>query len=67
MCKSRSSLSVQDFLKRLYYLFDGKIDNLQTDNDSSFGKLFQIEIACENPQLSKMYSSNSKSFYPILP
>lgn len=41
MYKSKSSLNAQDFLKRLYYLFDGKIENIQTDNGSEFQGLFQ--------------------------
>lgn len=41
MYKSKSSFSAEDFLKRIYYLFDGKIENLQTDNGSEFQGLFQ--------------------------
>lgn len=41
MYKSKSSLNAQDFLKRLYYLFDGKIENLQTDNGSEFQGMFE--------------------------
>jgi transposase InsO family protein len=41
MYKTKSSLNAQDFLKRLYYLFDGKIENLQTDNGSEFQGMFQ--------------------------
>jgi len=42
MYKSKSSLNGQDFLKRLYYLFDGKIENLQTDNGSEFQGMFHV-------------------------
>ncbi len=41
MYSSRSSLNAKDFLKRLYYLFEGKIENLQTDNGSEFSGMFQ--------------------------
>lgn len=41
---SHSSLTAQDFLERLLYLVDGKIQNLQTDNGSEFLKHF--EKAC---------------------
>ncbi len=44
MYKNRSSLNAQDFLKRLYYLFDNKIQNLQTDNGSEFQGLFQKAV-----------------------
>lgn len=36
MYTSPSSTSSRDFLYRLYYLLDGKIDNIQTDNGSEF-------------------------------
>ena len=41
MYKSKSSLNAQDFLRKLYYLFDGKIENLQTDNGSEFLGMFE--------------------------
>ncbi len=41
MYKNKSSLNAQDFLKRLHYLFDGKIQNIQTDNGSEFAGMFQ--------------------------
>ena len=41
MYKSKSSQNAKDFLKRLYYLFDGKIENLQTDNGSEFLGMFE--------------------------
>jgi len=34
-----------DFLKRLHYLFDGKIENIQTDNGSEFAKHFKEAAA----------------------
>jgi len=44
MYKSKSSLNAQDFLKKLYYLFDGKIENLQTDNGSEFQGMSQRAV-----------------------
>ncbi len=44
MYKNKNSLNAQDFLKRLYYLFDDKIENLQTDNGSEFQGLFQKAV-----------------------
>lgn len=42
MYPSRHSKNAADFLWRLHYLFDGKIENLQTDNGSEFAKEFEI-------------------------
>lgn len=39
------SLNAQDFLKRLYYLYQGKIKNLQTDNGSEFQGYFEKTIS----------------------
>ena len=44
MYKSKSSLNAKDFLERLYYLFDGKIENLQTDNGSEFQGMFEKAV-----------------------
>lgn len=41
MYQNHSSLSAKDFLERLFYLLDGRVDNLQTDNGSEFLKHFQ--------------------------
>lgn len=41
MYKNKNSLNAQDFLKKLYYLFDDKIENPQSDNSSEFQGLFQ--------------------------
>ena len=40
MYKHANSYNAQDFLNRLLYLIDGKIDNIQTDNGSEFAKYF---------------------------
>lgn len=40
MYTTHSSKSSEDFLKRLYYLLDGRIQNIQTDNGSEFEKHF---------------------------
>lgn len=38
MYTTKSSYNTRDFLYRLYYLLDGKIENIQTDNSSEFLK-----------------------------
>lgn len=40
MYKSKSSVNAKDFLEKLYYLCDGKIENIQTDNGSEFEGMF---------------------------
>jgi transposase InsO family protein len=40
MYTNHSSYNARDFLYRLYYLLDGKIENIQTDNGSEFKKYF---------------------------
>jgi len=44
MYKTRSSLNAQDFLKRLFYLFNSEIENIQTDNGSEFSGMFQKAV-----------------------
>ena len=44
MYKSKSSKNATDFLKRMHYLLDGKIENIQTDNGSEFAKYFREAI-----------------------
>ena len=41
MYPTKHSKHAADFLKRLHYLFDGKIENIQTDNGSEFAKEFR--------------------------
>lgn len=41
MYPSKHSKHAADFLKRLHYLFDGRIENIQTDNGSEFAGHFQ--------------------------
>lgn len=40
MYPGHGSAYAADFLKRIYYLLDGKIENIQTDNGSEFAKYF---------------------------
>jgi len=40
MYPGHGSAYAADFLKRLYYLLNGKIENIQTDNGSEFAKYF---------------------------
>jgi len=54
MYKRANSYNAKDFLNRLYYLIDGKIDNLQTDNGSEFQKYFQR--ACKSLSITRYYS-----------
>ncbi len=43
MYTTHSSYNARDFIYRLYYLLDGKIENIQTDNGSEFKKYFDQE------------------------
>ena len=54
MYNSHDSLSAQDFLVRLNYLLDGKIDNILTDNGSEFQKYF--DRVCKKLNLNRYYS-----------
>lgn len=49
-----NSYNASDFLNRLLYLTDGKIENIQTDNGSEFEKYFRI--SCEKSNLNRYYS-----------
>jgi len=44
MYSSKHSKHAADFLRRLYYLFDAKIQNIQTDNGPEFAKHFREAI-----------------------
>lgn len=52
--KNHSSQSASDFLKRLNYLFDDQIVNIQTDHGSEFAKEF--EIACQQLKIEHYFS-----------
>ena len=54
MYNSHSSIQAEDFLTRLNYLLDGKIENILTDNGSEFQKYF--EKACQKLNLNRYYS-----------
>ena len=54
MYKHANSYNAEDFLNRLMYLIDGKIDNIQTDNGSEFAKCF--EQGCQRLDLTRYYS-----------
>lgn len=54
MYKRDNSYNAEDFLNRLMYLVDGKIDNIQTDNGSEFAKCF--EQGCQRMDLARYYS-----------
>ncbi|MFA6534475.1 MAG: integrase core domain-containing protein [Patescibacteria group bacterium] len=44
MYTTHSSTNARDFLYRLHYLLDGKIENIQTDNGSEFKKNFDLAL-----------------------
>jgi transposase InsO family protein len=54
MYSSHSSQCSEDFILRLNYLLKGKIENIQTDNGSEFGKYFNQ--ACKKLNLDRYYS-----------
>jgi transposase InsO family protein len=54
MYKQASSYNGSDFLNRLLYLTDGKIENIQTDNGSEFAKYF--EQSCQKLELDRYYN-----------
>ncbi len=54
MYTTHSSYNAKDFLHRLHYLLDGKIENIQTDNGSEFKKYF--DEACVKLELPHYYS-----------
>lgn len=54
MYKNANSRNAADFLNRLMYLVDGKVENIQTDNGSEFEKYFERARRIFN--LSRYYS-----------
>jgi len=54
MYTTRSSYNARDFLYRLDYLLDGKIENIQTDNDSAFEKYFRQ--SCQQLNINQYYN-----------
>lgn len=54
MYQQANSYNAADFLNRLMYLVDGKINNIQTDNGSEFAKHF--EQGCQRLNLTRYYS-----------
>ena len=54
MYPSKHSKHAADFLRRLHYLFDNKIENIQTDNGSEFAKDFRE--AAEKLSLPQYFS-----------
>jgi len=54
MYKRANSYNAADFLNRLLYLLNGKIENIQTDNGSEFEKLFAQ--ACVKMNLDRYYN-----------
>ena len=54
MYKAASSFNGKDFLHRLYYLVEGKIEIIQSDNGSEFAKHF--EKACSDLEIGHYFS-----------
>lgn len=54
MYTTKHSKNAADFLRRLHYLFEGRIENLQMDNGSEFAKDFRI--AAEALRLPQYFS-----------
>ena len=54
MYKHANSYNSADFLNRLLYLVDGKIENIQTDNGSEFKKYF--DQGCQKLDLARYYN-----------
>jgi transposase InsO family protein len=54
MYKNHSSIQAKDFLEKLYYLLDERIENIQTDNGSEFAGHFSL--ACDDLNLTRYYS-----------
>lgn len=54
--KTHSSYNAADFLLRLNYLFQDKIENIQTDNGSEFAKYF--DKACKHLGIEHYFSRN---------
>lgn len=54
MYNRSNSYNASDFLNRLLYLTEGKIENVQTDNGSEFEKYFNL--ACQKRELKRYYS-----------
>ena len=54
MYKTKISKNAADFLKRIHYLLEGKVKNIQTDNGSEFARYF--ELGCRQLNLTRYYS-----------
>ncbi len=54
MYSGHGSLYAADFLRRIHYLLDGKIENIQTDNGSEFARYFRL--AAERLHLPHFFS-----------
>lgn len=54
MYTTHTSASASDFLHRIHYLLDGKVENVQTDNGSEFHKHF--ETTCKDLNIPHWWS-----------
>lgn len=48
MYKGHGSAYAADFLRRIHYLLDGRIENIQTDNGSEFARYFRLAAQALN-------------------
>lgn len=60
MYPSKSSKSARDFLKTIYFLYQAKIENIQTDNGSEFQGYFEKTLR-RFPQKIKRYFSRPRT------
>ena len=56
MYPTKSSKSARDFLQRIYYLYQGKIENLQTDNGSEFQGYFERTLKQLPKRIQRYFS-----------
>ncbi len=56
MYSTKSSKSAEDFLRRLLYLYQYKVENLQTDNGSEFQGYFEQTIQSLPQKIQRYFS-----------
>ena len=54
MYKTKNSKNAADFLERIHYLLEGKVENIQTDNGSEFARYF--DLGCQKLNLNRYFS-----------
>ena len=56
MYSSKSSKNARDFFQRINYLYQAKIENIQTDNGSEFRGLFETTVNQLCPKVQRYFS-----------